>query len=282
MSMQIDLLVAVPREDASRYFKTLKAQSEFKVRMVTSVKDALDDLSDRDSHTDVLVLDNNFDQVTPLINELRQSYPRLLIVLVDEEADFAIPGQADDISTEPFKDDDLAKRISRLMSDRRLETLRADSLPAVRAFAKLLRNAAGEVGKLQAAAGACLEMGYDYVAVYRVEGDDPVTVVLKAQEGPRAIQSIAPQSGTEDDLLGWVAKTGQSRIAAPEDEVNHPLVAKGRLGAIACVPVNLSGERYGVMAACRDVPGSINQEHVLMLELVSAQLSAALSKEGTK
>ncbi|MEO0563390.1 MAG: GAF domain-containing protein, partial [Chloroflexota bacterium] len=143
-----------------------------------------------------------------------------------------------------------------------------------------LRNATGEIGKLQAAAAACVDMKYDYVSVYKQESEEPVKMTLKAQEGPRAIQSIAPQSGDESDLMGWVSKTGQSRIAAPGEDPNHPLVARGRLGAVVCVPVNISGVRYGVLVACRDMPGSITQENVLMLELVAAQLAAALSKEG--
>jgi hypothetical protein len=33
------------------------------------------------------------------------------------------------------------------------------------------------------------------------------------------------------------------------------------------------------MTACRERPGTITQENVIMLELISAQLAAALSKE---
>lgn len=280
MASKVEILIAVPQADAGRFFKNLRQQKDFTVRVVTDPRDALKDIADKDNHTDVLVLSQALPQTDALIAELRQSYPRLLIVLVDEEADFAIPGQADEISTEPFHKDDLAKRIQRLMSDRQLETLRADSLPAVRHFAKKLRNASGEVGKLQAAAAACREMNYDYVACYKQENPDPIKLALKAQDGSRPIKAVAPQDSTPEDLMGWVAQTGQSRIAAPEDSPNHPLVAKGRLGAVACVPVNISGVRYGVLVACRDVPGSITQENVLMLELISAQLAAALSKEG--
>ncbi len=280
MVQSVEILVAVPQADAKRYFTNLRQQQEFNVRMTTSLKDAVTDLSDKDTQTDVFVLSQEFPHTTQLINQMRKSYPRLLIVLVDEEADFAIPGQADAISTEPFHNDDLTKQIQRLMSDRQLETLRADSLPAVRQFAKRLRNASGEIGKLQAAAAACLEMNYDYVSVYKQESDDPIKMTLKAQDGPRPIQSIAPKAGDENDLMGWVSKSGQSRIAAPGEEPNHPLVAKGRLGAVACVPINIAAVRYGVLVACRDMPGSVTQENVLMLELVSAQLAAALSKEG--
>jgi hypothetical protein len=44
--------------------------------------------------------------------------------------------------------------------------------------------------------------------------------------------------------------------------------------------VNISGTRYGVLVACREIPGSISQENILILELISAQLASALSKEG--
>ena len=45
-------------------------------------------------------------------------------------------------------------------------------------------------------------------------------------------------------------------------------------------PSAISGQRYGVLIACREVPNSITQENVLMLELVTAQLAAAISKEN--
>jgi hypothetical protein len=275
----VDVLVAVRREDASRYYKNLSAYKDFRVQMVSDTGDAFNILADRDQHIDVLVLDNSLGHIYEFIQELRHSYPRLFIVLVDEEADFGMPGQADEISTEPFENNDLIKRITRLMSDRQLETLRADSLPAVRQFAKELRKASGELGKQQAAVAACKEMGYDYVAFYRLENTTPPTVTLKAQDGPMPIQAVAPKAASSDDLITWVAQNGQSRIAGPQDSPNYPLVAKGRLGAAACVPVIFSGNRYGVLIACREVPNSITQENVLMLELVTAQLGAAISKE---
>ncbi len=273
-----DLLITVRREHANRFFKSLSTYQDFRVKLVTNTPDALEMLADRDKHVDLLVLDNGLDEVYELVNDLRHTYPRLLIILVDEEADFAMPGQADDISTEPFTNDDLARRINRLMSDRRLETLRADTMPPVREFAKKLRKAVGEGGKQQAAVTACRDLGYDYVAFYRLESLDPLTVTLKAQDGAAPIQAVAPKQATADDIMGWVAQTGQSRIAGPADEVNHPLVKRGRLGAVACTPVGATN-RYGVLVACRDEPNTITQQHVMILELVSAQLAAVISKE---
>lgn len=275
----VDVLVAVRREEAGRYYKNLTAQKEFRVHMVSDTGDALHMLEDHDQHVDVVVLDNGLGHVFEFVSELRHSYPRLLIILVDEEADFGIPGQADEISTEPFNNNDLIRRITRLMSDRQLETLRADSLPAVRQFAKQLRRASGEMGKQQAAVAACKDLGYEYVAFYRVEAGEPVKLALKAQDGPNPIQAVVPRTTNPDDLMTWVYQNRQSRIANPTDTPNFSLVAKGRLGCAACIPVIFSGNCYGVLLACREQPETINQENVLMLELVAAQLSAAISKE---
>lgn len=274
-----DVLVVVQREDSSRFYKNLSTYQDFRLQLVSDLGDALAILADRNQHVDVLVVDNKMGHTFDFIAELRQTYPRLFIVLVDEEADFGLPGQADEISTEPFDNNDLIRRITRLMSDRQLETLRADSLPAVRQFAKELRKAAGELGKQQAAVAACKDLGYAYIAFYRLESADPLHLTLRAQDGPTLLQSVAPKQATGDDLMGWVAQNGQSRIAGPNDTPNHLFVVKGRLGAAACVPVILGGSRYGVLVAGREQPGSITQENVLMLELVSAQLAAAISKE---
>lgn len=275
----VDVLVAVRREHASRYYKSLSAQKNFRVQIVSDTGDALNALADRDQHVDVLVLDNGLAHIFEFVAELRHSYPRLLIVLVDEDADFGMPGQADEISTEPFNNNDLVRRINRLMSDRQLETLRADSLPAVRQFAKLIRKASGEIGKQEAAVSACKDLGYDYVGFYRRDDNNGGQLVLKAQDGSNAIKAVATKTADPDDLMTWVQQNRQSRIANPPDSPNHPLVAKGRLGCAACIPVIFGSNNYGVLLACREQPGSISQENVLMLELVAAQLSAAISKE---
>lgn len=274
----VNLLVAVRRERAAAYYKNLSAHKDFRINLVSDSRDAWETVCDSDKTTDVVVLDNALSNAAELVSDLRYSYPRILIVLVDEDADIATPGQADDITTEPFRDDDLIRRITRLMSDRRLETLRADAMPPVREFAKKLRMAAGEGGKTQAAVTACYDLGYDYTAFYRIESLEPLRVTLRAQEGKPAIQSVAPRQASETDLMGWVAKTGQSKIAGMQDELTHPLVKRGRLGAVVCVPVGLT-KRYGVLVACREKPGSITGENLVMLELVSAQLAAVIAKE---
>lgn len=273
------LLIAVKHDDAKRYHKNLSAHDDFQAHIVTNTDDAVAVIADRSQHVDVFVIDNNMDGVFELISELRQTYPRLLIVLVDEEADFGMPGQADAMSTEPFENDDLVNQIRKMIADRRMETLRSDSLPAVRSISKRMRQASGVIGKQQAAMEACMDMGYDYAAYYDIKQKEPLQLSLGAQSGPKAIQSIAPKKSSVDDLMGWVAQNGQSRIAAPEDKPNHPLVARGRLGAVACVPVSFSEHDFGVIAACRDEPGTITQDNILMLELVATQLATVLLKE---
>jgi CheY-like chemotaxis protein len=276
---QIDLLVAVRREDASRFYKNLSAHKDFHVHLVMDADAALDALADRERHVDVLVLDNGLGQAFDLIDELRHTYPRLLIVLVDEEADFALPGQADEVSTDPFTNDDLIRRITRLMSDRQLETLRADTMPAVRSFAKHLRTASGEYGKQQAAVSACRSLGFDYVAFYQIETTSPLEVRLRAQDGDKMLQMAAPKEAAVDDIIGWVAKSWQTRTAGPNDSLNHPLVEHGRMGVVAAVPVGMA-QHYGVLVACQADLAGLTSDNIVILELVSAQLAAALSKDS--
>ncbi|MAS36237.1 MAG: hypothetical protein CL610_19695 [Anaerolineaceae bacterium] len=279
MTNSVNILVAVPRDEASRYHKNLSTNKDFSLQIVSDKNDALDTLENHDRHTDILVIDNRLGGVFDLIGDVRHSYPRLFIILVDEEADFGLPGQADEISTEPFDNNDLEKRITRLMSDRQLETLRADSLPAVRDFAKQLRKATGEYGKQQATVTACMDMDYDYVAFYRLESQAPLRITLKAQDGPPNVQSMAPKQASPSDIIASVAQSGHSRIGGPDDEPTHVLVKHGQMGAVVCVPVMVSGNRYGVLVACRQAANAISQENVLMLELISSQLAAAVSKE---
>src|SRR5258708_20747392 len=142
----ITVLAAVRLPSVARYRENLSKDPKLKVSVVTSESSAREILASPDKHTDVFVIDNGLGSVFELVKELRQAYPRLLILLVDEEADFGMPGRADDVSTEPFKDDDLTRKIKRLAEERRLETLRADALPPGRTFARSLRSAAKGFG----------------------------------------------------------------------------------------------------------------------------------------
>src|SRR5258708_1779231 len=277
-SAHIYVLAAVRLPSVARFRENLSKDPKLKVTVVTSEANARDILANADKRTDVFVVDNGLGNVFELVKELRQAYPRLLILLVDEEADFGMPGRADDVSTEPFKDDDLTRKIKRLAEERRLETLRADALPPVRTFARSLRKAGEGLGKQQAAVEAVQELGYDYVVFYSVAPTDPPSLSLGAQVGPAAVTSLIPPRADYAGLLGWVAQNGQSKVVGPGDEPNHMLIEKGRYGAAACVPVGTT-LRFGVVLACREQPGSIKMENVLMLELIGTQLASALAKE---
>jgi CheY-like chemotaxis protein len=224
-----DILVTVRPKHAARYQQQLAAYPELRVRIARSLDQALDMLADHAHPVDLLVLDNSMSGVFELVADLRQTYRRLLIVLVDEDADFAMPGQADDISTDPFSDGDLARRITRLITDRHLETLRADSM-------------------------------------YSLE---PVELTLQAQAG------APPLKATSNGIVAWVAKTGQSRIATAPSGGS---LSAGQLSAVACTPIGMT-DRYGVLVVCRTAPNTITQQQLPMLEMLSAQLAAALAKE---
>lgn len=278
-SPKIHLLVAIRLQSIARYRENLSTEPKFAVNLVTSFEKIHEALNDKTKRSDVLVVDNGLGDVHTLVKELRQSHPRLLIVLVDEEADFGMPGRADDVSTEPFKNDELIKVIKRLFEDRRLETLRADTLPPVRQFAKSLTRAKGPA-KSQAAVSAILELGYDYVAFYTITPTDPPMLTLSAQEGPSSVTSLAPNRlEYNNSLLGWVAQNGQSKIVAQAETPNHPFISKGRYGSGVAVPVGTT-LRFGVVFACKEKPGEINPKDVLMLELISTQLASALAREN--
>jgi hypothetical protein len=264
-----DILVTVRSKNAARYQQHLAAYPELRIRIARSLDQALDVLADRSHPVDLLVLDNSMSGVFELVADLRQTYPRLMIVLVDEDADFAMPGQADDISTDPFSDGDLARRISRLIADRHLETLRADSMSPLRDFAKKLRKAVGEREKLDAAISACRDLGCEYVAIYRLGSLEPLELTLQAQAG------APPLKATSNGIVAWVAKTGQSRIATAPPNGMAP---SGNLSAVACTSIGMT-DRYGVLVVCRTAPHTITPQQLPMLEMLSAQLAAALAKE---
>lgn len=266
-----DILVTVRSKNAARYEQHLAAYPELRVRITRSLDQALNVLADHNRPVDLLVLDNGMSGVFELVADLRQTYPRLMIVLVDEDADFAMPGQADDISTAPFTDDDLVRRISRLIADRHLETLRADSMSPLRDYIKRLRKAVGEGEKLQVALSACRELGFEYAAIYRLDSLDPLELSLQAQDGKPLVKA-APNS-----IVGWVARTGQSRIVTPSAKDGAPTLQRGQLSAVACASIGMTN-RYGVLVVCTTAPNTIAQQQLSPLEMIGAQLAADLSK----
>lgn len=276
---KINVLVAVELASTLRYRENLSTETVFNLNFVPSIEKIYEVL-DSKKPTDVVVVDNALGDIFSLIDKLRKGYPRLLIITVDEEADFSLPGQADDVSNEPFRNDDLIKKIKRLIEDRRLATLSADSLPSVRSFAKTLMRAKGGNAKTQAAINAIHDLGYDYVAFFSITPTDPPSVSVTAQAGDNSVTSSAPKKlDYEKSIIGLVAETGESHVVSPEDSPNHPFVSRGRFAAGVGVAVG-NNMQFGVVFACRDMPGSITNEDVLMLELVSAQLASALARDA--
>jgi len=275
----IHVLAAVAPATLSRYREVLSRDPLIRLSLVTEQADVRAFLAQSQRRADILVLDHALCDAYALITELRQTFPRLLILLVDEGADFSTPGRADDVSINPFENDDLLKRIKRLAEERQLETLRTDAFPAVRTIAQQLRRAGAAPGKQKAAVEAVAAMGYDYVAYYALVPTTPPTLSLSSQAGPPHLTGSAPPSIAMDgSLLGWVAESGQSRVVGPADTPNHPLIAQGHLAAGAAVPVG-TNLRFGVLLACRAQEHSITGQHVMVLELVSAQLANALAKQ---
>ena len=265
-----------------RFREALIKEPNFKPTVVTSEQAARDILADPSKNIDAFVIDNNLGNAFELIKELRETYPRLSIVLVDEEADFAMPGRADEVSTDPFNNSDLVKKIKRLVQERHLQTLRADALPPVRMFAKQLSKADKGKGRHQAAVDAVKELGYDYVGFYLLITTEPPSLTLSAQTGPNTVLSLVPVRAeyTDETLVGWVAHHGQSRIIDANSGVpNFALIEKGKFPSAVGISVG-STLRFGVLVACREQAASITPEGVLMLELVASQLAAALAKDA--
>lgn len=273
----ISVLVATQSASIARYRENLAKEPSLKVTYTTSLESAQETLRNSSEHFDVFVADNALGDTFELIRAVRLEKPRLLILTVDEEADFGMPGRADDISTTPFKDNELVRKIKRLAEERRLETVRADALPPIRNFAKALAKATKGLGKQQAAVSAIMDLGYDHVAFYATEaGRD--TLALTAQMGDNVVMNAMPQRADANSLIGKVALSGKSQIAVRGSDHSHFLLEKGRFGAAVAVPVG-QAMRFGVVIAFREPPDSISQEHVIMLELVCAQLASALAKE---
>ncbi len=274
----IRVLIAVREESVDRFRENLAKETQMKLTFTTSTEDAKAALANAERHFDAFVVDNGLGKVFELIKELRQTYPRLWVVLVDEDADFAMPGRADAASTEPFKSDDLVRKIKKLAEERRLETLHADTLAPVKAFARQLAKAGKDAPKPQAAVDTARQLGYDYVAYYSVVQTTPPSLTLIAQAGPDNVKALASPKADYSGILGWVAQNGQSRILNDGEELSHPLLVSGTFHMAVCTPVG-NTLRFGVLFACKEAAGSITQENILMLELISQQLAAALAKE---
>ncbi|GAB4439821.1 MAG: hypothetical protein Kow00120_07780 [Anaerolineae bacterium] len=277
---RLSVLVAVQRDQVERYRAHLPKEEGIEVTTVTSEEKVRDILAAPEYAFDVMVIEASLCNVPELLRDVQRDNPALLAILVDEGADFALPGRAHDISTDPFHNDDLLKRIKRLAEERRLETLRADELAPVRSFARHIRKASGGVSKLEAAVIAVGDLGYDYAGYYAVDWSvDPPRLTVVAQRGPARVLHTIPAQQPLDGLLGWVVTNGAARIIGPNDAPGHTLVTDGVFGSAVAVPVGVN-LRFGVILACRDGADAISGEDAMMLELVAAQLAAALAAEA--
>lgn len=279
----IHVLVMTHEQCAARYHEHFAWEGQMVLSVVTSDAAARERLDDPNVRTDILVADcalNNAADVYRLVNTLREQHPHLLILLVDEEADFAMPGHADEVTVAPFEDGDLIKRIKRLAEERRLETLRTDVMPQVRAFARALRRTKTVRARQEAAVEAVLSMDYDYGAVYQADEFDPGRLTLAVQDGPQHALDAAPRELTDPDALPvWVSRNGQSRVFQAGDGSGHPFADEGWFARGACVPIG-STFRFGVLVAARVQPQAIGQHQLFMLELIGAQLANALTRQG--
>jgi hypothetical protein len=275
----IKVIAAIRFEAINEYREAMTKAKEFDISWVPSIDHMNQKLDESDKQFEVVVVDSSLGDVYDLIDDLRSKHPHLLIIQVDEEADFALPGRADEISTNPLEDDQLVKLIKRVYEDRRLATLRADALPPVRQFAKRIMKAERGPAKIQAAVDTIRELGFDYVAYYSFQNIDPPMISLATQAGDEKLKRVAPQKRDYDtSLVGKVAQDGETRIVSKDDDPNHPFVSRGQFGSGVAVAVGTT-IRFGVLFACNRDP-EINSQYVMMLELISAQLSSALAREA--
>lgn len=274
---EIRLLLFIPPADVPRYQQYFAARESFRTAYVDSVQTL--QLALHRQPPQVLVIDNRFEHAYRLVPILQQQQPSLMIVLVDEEADFAMPGYADDISTHPLKDDDLIRRIRQLIAEREMETARASTMPLVRSITRKLRAVTGTQAKQRVIAEAVRELGYDYTACYNVTQLKPPLLTLSVHEGPADALHLAPQSSQPDDLLTRVLETGQAHYASIGQTPTHPLVAVRRFGAVACVPCVYNGLIYGVLVVLRSQERSIDDEQLRTLELITTQYALQIARE---
>jgi hypothetical protein len=276
--LQLKLLLFIQPEDVARYRQHFAAHSGVEDAYVHTVP-ALQ-LALHQQTPDVLVIDNRFERAYRLVPILQQQQPRLIVVLVDEQVDFAMPGYADDISTSPLVNDDLMRRIRQLIAERQMETARASAMPLVRSITRRMRAVSGAPAKQRVIVEAVRELvGYDYTACYNVTQLKPPLLALAAHDGQSDALQFAPETNQPDDLLTRVLETGHAYYASIGQTPTHPLVAMRRFGAVACVPCVYNGLIYGVLVVMRNQERSIDDDHLRTLELVTTQYAAQVARE---
>lgn len=275
---ELKLIVVIRPETKTQYQDYFGAQANLAVLINTDFGAALEYLQATNQRIDVVVVDNQLAGSAAFIRQIRAAFPRLLILLVDDEADFLMPGRADDVSLNPFEGDDLLNRIQRLLQERHIETLRADSLPPVRKAAQQLRHATDIPGRIAVTLETIRALEYDFVAFYE-QADTGDSWQLVNAVGDQEIVTFAPEKQKNRTLIGQVGEHRQNQLVGPEDEPNYSLIKRGRLGCGSAVVVGNTAQVYGVMLAARQAPASVNHEDMMMLELVCAQLAAALTQQ---
>ena len=276
----IQVLAAVPREQAARYYTSLSASGQYELTLTSDSRDTLGLLEDRGRHFDALVLDSCLTDADSLLEDILFNLPRLIVVLVDETGDSPLRHRLrlDRISASPFIDDDLERRIARLLSDSQLETMPANTMLPVRELARKLRTEDEPGDRFRVAVEACQGLGYPYTAFYRVEQQDPPLLKLAAQQGQRSFDALVPLHAESHHVIARVAMTGESLILERSNAEDYPPVAQGALGSVAMVAAGRAA-CFGVLVAGREDPDGINAQNVAVLELVAAQLAAAIARE---
>lgn len=277
-SVSIYVLLALDAGSVARYRENLAGEAGIQARYATSLAEAQAALAQPGQRTDALVLDQRVGDVFNAIQALRKAYPRLWIVVVDEEADLLTPGRADAATTEPFRNGDLVRKIRRLAEERRLETIQKDALAPVRAFARQMAKAGKDTPRPQVAVDAVQQLGYTYAAYYALVGTVPPSLSLVAQAGAEKLRSGVPLRSDLNSLAGWVAEHGEPRIAAAGDALSFILTERELVGPAVAVPVGIT-LRFGVIVACKAIGGAVQPDDLNALELVGQQLAAALAKE---
>ena len=276
----IQVLAAVPREQAARYYTSLSAGGQYALTLTSDSRDTLELLEDRGRHFDALVLDSGLAGAEALLEDVQFNLPRMIVVLVDETGSSPLRQRLrlDRISSAPFTDDDLERRIARLLSDSQLETMPANTMLPVRELARKLRAEEEPGDRFRVAVEACQSLGYPYTAFYRVEQQDPPVLELAAQQGESGFATLVPSHAEGDDVITRVAATGDSLILERSNAAGYPLLAQGALGSVAMVAAGRTA-CFGVLVAGRETPGAISAQNVAVLELVAAQLAAAIARE---
>ena len=276
----IQVLAAVPREQAARYYTSLTASGQYALTLTSDSRDTLDLLEDRSRRFDALVLDSCLADADSLLEDVLFSLPRLIVVLVDETGDSPLRQRLrlDRVSTAPFMDDDLERRIARLLSDSQLETMPANTLLPVRELARKLRTEEKPGDRFRVAVEACQGLGYRYTAFYRVEQQDPPLLLLAAQQGESGFEALVPPRAENNHVIASVAATGDSLILDRSNARDYAPMAADVLGAVALVAAGRVA-CFGVLVAGREGIDSINAQNVAVLELVAAQLAAAIARE---